>query len=585
MTDPQRLGKYEIRTVLGKGAMGVVYKAFDPHIERLVAIKTIRRDMVDPDLAVQYMARFKNEAKAAGRLHHPNIVGVYEYGEQDDVAYIAMEYVEGTGLREYLNARTTFDFGLLVALMSQLLQAIEFAHDRGVIHRDIKPSNLIVTGQGLLKIADFGVARVDTSNLTGAGVVIGTPSYMSPEQCMGEAVDARSDLFSVGVVLYELVTGEKPFRGSIEGIAYKICREDPLPPSQASSAALPEALDQLLAKALAKQPSERFPCARAFNEALGALASLEIDDGGGKTVMSMGSVMLQKPEPLLDDSTLTTAERTLARLIGPMARVIVRKAAAQAHDRAELCMLLSESIDDPQLRTRFVEMFTKAVGELASAGKSLPGKHSGSGIAHPSTTGGSVSRSPGTTTGAPLDPAFVDRITARVAVYLGPIARIVARNAQQKAKSRREFVALVADHLGTQDRAAFLREVGMATGRPAPERVRRAYQLLPFTAAECAASARDRSCPGVKASACSPRKWRCTCSGRRSTASISSTGCRPSVPRSTAPLAARSAQSAGLRPSLRLRRCPQPAEPSPWSTDPRTYPRPCTSTKRCRTKH
>ena len=181
MTEPQRFGKYEIQSVLGKGAMGVVYKAFDPHIERPVAVKTIRRDMVDPDLVVQYMARFRNEAKAAGRLHHPNIVGVYEYGEDDDVAFIAMEYVEGTGLREYINRRASFDFGLLVALMSQLLQALEFAHERGVVHRDIKPSNLIVTAQGLLKVADFGVARVDTSNLTSAGAMIGTPSYMSPE--------------------------------------------------------------------------------------------------------------------------------------------------------------------------------------------------------------------------------------------------------------------------------------------------------------------------------------------------------------------------------------------------------------------
>jgi serine/threonine-protein kinase len=168
MADPDRLGKYEIRGALGKGAMGVVYKAFDPNIERLVAIKTIRKDLVEPELAAQYMARFKNEAKAAGRLHHPNIVGIYEYGEDDAVAFIAMEYVEGTGLREYLNLRASFDFAQLVALMSQLLNGLEFAHGRGVVHRDIKPSNLIVTKEAQLKVADFGVARIDTSNLTTA---------------------------------------------------------------------------------------------------------------------------------------------------------------------------------------------------------------------------------------------------------------------------------------------------------------------------------------------------------------------------------------------------------------------------------
>jgi serine/threonine-protein kinase len=342
--------------------------------------------------------------------------------------------------------------------MSQLLQALEFAHERGVVHRDIKPSNLIVTAQGLLKVADFGVARVDTSNLTAAGVVIGTPSYMSPEQCMGEEVDARSDLFSVGVVLYELVTGERPFRGSVEGIAYQICREEPVSPSKASSLALPEAFDQLVTKALAKRPSARFPTARAFNDALRAIAEmrLEIDEGGGKTVVSLGSVTLRAPAPALDDTTLSTAERALTRFIGPMAKLIVRRAAAQARDRAELCRLLSESIDDPELRSRFVETFTKGGSEPLRAGTSSPGKRRGSGIAaHQSSPGGPITSTPG----APLDPAFVDQVTGRLAVYLGPIARIVAKNAVQKAKSRSEFVALVADNLGTQDRAAFLVEM------------------------------------------------------------------------------------------------------------------------------
>src|SRR2546430_7873037 len=234
MAEPQTLGKYEIQSVLGKGAMGVVYKAFDPHIERVVAIKTVRKDLVDPDLAAQFMGRFKNEARAAGRLHHPNIVGVYEYGEDDKVAFIAMEYVDGTGLREYLNRKARFEFGQLVAITLQLLQALEFAHVRGVVHRDIKPANLILTAGGALKVADFGIARIDTSSLTTMGMVMGTPSYMSPEQCQGQAVDRRSDLFSAGVVFYELVAGEKPFAGAIETIAYKICHETPRPPSTVS---------------------------------------------------------------------------------------------------------------------------------------------------------------------------------------------------------------------------------------------------------------------------------------------------------------------------------------------------------------
>src|ERR1700682_3926214 len=296
MADPEKIGKYVIQSVLGKGAMGVVYKAFDPHIERVVAIKTVRKDLVDPDLAAQFMGRFKNEARAAGRLHHPNIVGVYEYGEDDKVAFIAMEYVEGAGLREYLNRRTTFDFAHLAALMEQLLDALEFAHDRGVVHRDIKPSNLIITNQGLLKVADFGIARVDTSNLTMVGMMIGTPPYMSPEQIRGLEVDHRSDLFSAGVVLYELLTGDKPFSGNMDAVTYKICHEEPQPPSERSALKLPVEVDRLIATALAKDPKARYQDARAFHDALREVAqmSVEVEDGVGTTLVNIGTLMLQQ---------------------------------------------------------------------------------------------------------------------------------------------------------------------------------------------------------------------------------------------------------------------------------------------------
>jgi len=473
MADPDRLGKYEIRGALGKGAMGVVYKAFDPNIERLVAIKTIRKDLVEPELAAQYMARFKNEAKAAGRLHHPNIVGIYEYGEDDAVAFIAMEYVEGTGLREYLNLRASFDFAQLVALMSQLLNGLEFAHGRGVVHRDIKPSNLIVTKEAQLKVADFGVARIDTSNLTTAGMVIGTPSYMSPEQCRGLETDARSDLFSAGVVLYELLTGVKPFRGNVQAIAYKICHEEPEPPSALSSLKLPPAVDQLVAKAMAKDPAARFQDARTFHAALRDVGqmSVEVDTGLGTTMVAIGTLLLQKPEQAAwDDDTLRTAEQELARAVGPMARLIVRRAAAQTSDRAELCSILSDNITDPESRRRFVDAFNKpgsgvhagttgshgAHGALASS----PSGHGRVATSMPTSMPGTMQPVGMTAAGAPLEQAFVDQIAGRLAVYLGPIAPIVTRKAARDAKTRSEFVRRVADSLGTQERAAFLREVG-----------------------------------------------------------------------------------------------------------------------------
>ena len=458
---------------MGKGAMGIVYKGFDPHIERYVAIKTLRKDMLEPELAAQYIARFKNEAKAAGRLHHPNIVGVYEYGEDDTVTFIAMEYVEGSGLREYLNRRASFDFAQLAALMEQLLSALEFAHARGVVHRDIKPSNLIVTSQGTLKVADFGIARVDTSNLTMAGTAIGTPSYMSPEQCRGLEVDPRSDLFSTGVVLYELLTGDRPFRGSVESIAYKICHEEPDPPSQRSSLKLPVAVDRLIATALAKEPAARFQDARAFQDAVREVAqmSVEIDDGLGTTMVNIGTLMLQKPVPVWDDDTLHTVEYELARALGPMAKLIVRRAAVQTSDRLELCSILSENIIDPETRRKFVEACnrigngvpTNAVGMSGARGTtgSSASAQSRPRTGVPASVPGAAQVNGTGAHGAPLEPAFVDQVTARLAMYLGPIAPIVTRKAAREARSRSDFLQRVADNLGTQDRAAFLREVGL----------------------------------------------------------------------------------------------------------------------------
>ena len=263
MNHPERLGKYEIQSVLGKGAMGIVYQGYDPHIQRTVAIKTVRKDIVDPELTEQFLARFKNEARAAGRLHHPNIVGIYEYGEDDDVAFIAMEYVDGIGLREYLDRKIHFEFGQLVNVMVQLLQALEFAHDHGVVHRDIKPANLIMTAKGQLKVADFGIARIDTSELTMVGTVLGTPAYMSPEQCTGRPSDHRSDLFSAAVVFYELLAGEKPFVGSVEALTHQICQVNARPPSTVTMLPLPTAIDALFEKALAKNPRRPVPeCAR-----------------------------------------------------------------------------------------------------------------------------------------------------------------------------------------------------------------------------------------------------------------------------------------------------------------------------------
>jgi tRNA A-37 threonylcarbamoyl transferase component Bud32 len=460
MADPEKIGKYQIQSVLGKGAMGVVYKAFDPGIERVVAIKTVRKDLVDADLAEQLMGRFKNEAKAAGRLLHPNIVSVYEYGEDETNAFIVMEYVAGTGLREYLSRNASFDLGQIVSIMTQLLQALEFAHDRGVVHRDVKPANLILTEGGSLKVADFGIARIDTSNLTTVGMVMGTPSYMSPEQCRGLTVDRRSDLFSAGVVFYELLTGEKPFGGAMETIAYKICHEPARPPSTISRLNVSSGIDSVLALALEKDPASRFQNARAFSRALrqayDAQTGASIDTALEATTVNVATVKMQAPAaPEWEDTVLRTVERQLAQYVGPMAKVMIRKAAARAADVTQLCSLLSENIVDPDGRRRFVEA-------MRSTG-------TGFGSGAQTSTGGASQTSPSQlrsrSTGAyarmtPLEQSFVDQSTTRLAVYLGPIAKVVAKKAAARAGSQQEFVQIVAGHLGAQERGAFLREIG-----------------------------------------------------------------------------------------------------------------------------
>jgi serine/threonine-protein kinase len=269
MATPDHLGKYEITEVLGQGAMGVVYKGFDPGIKRTVAIKTIRRELVEGERhAAAMLARFRNEAQAAGKLAHPGIVAVYDYGEDADVAYIAMEYVEGNSLREYIGRGTRFAERDAVSIMSQLLEALGHAHERRVWHRDIKPGNVIVMRSGKVKVADFGIARIEASELTQTGMMMGSPGYMAPEQYAASQIDHRADLFAAGVVFYQLVTGAKPFVGTTEQVSYATCHTEPMRPSLVDPGKGWERYDPVIAKALSKKPEDRYQSAEAFRAAV-----------------------------------------------------------------------------------------------------------------------------------------------------------------------------------------------------------------------------------------------------------------------------------------------------------------------------
>ncbi|HEX7689724.1 MAG TPA: serine/threonine-protein kinase, partial [Burkholderiaceae bacterium] len=272
-TVPERIGKYEITQVLGQGSMGVVYKALDPHIQRPVAIKVIHKALLgDSGEARAIAARFLNEAKAVGRIAHPGVVAIYEFGEDAETAYIAMEFVNGRNLDDILAEVPVPTQEQTLHVMDGLLDALSHAHAQGVWHRDVKPANLMIAKGGQVKLTDFGIARVSDANLTQVSSMIGTPSYMSPEQFRGEGIDHRADLFASGVLLYRLLTGKRPFRGSSQEVMYKILQEDAPPPSQVTGGRSAPAFDAVVARAMAKNADDRYPSADAMRQALRDIA-------------------------------------------------------------------------------------------------------------------------------------------------------------------------------------------------------------------------------------------------------------------------------------------------------------------------
>src|SRR5215831_3934269 len=257
-----KLGRYEVLNELGKGAMGIVYLAKDPVIGRMVAIKTIRTSSFgeDDSESREFRERFIREAQTAGILSHPNIVTIHDIGEDPETqtSFIAMEYIEGRNLKSLLAEKTKFSYEQIADIIAQVAEAIDYAHRKGIIHRDIKPANIIITTDEKVKITDFGIAKVASSNLTTTGQFLGTPNYMSPEQVSGAPVDGRSDIFSLGVVLYELLTKRKPFQGeNLTAISYKIVHEDFTPPAELSREVPPE-FNPIVARAMAKDPWNRY---------------------------------------------------------------------------------------------------------------------------------------------------------------------------------------------------------------------------------------------------------------------------------------------------------------------------------------
>jgi serine/threonine protein kinase len=319
----KRFGRYEIVAELGRGAMGIVYKARDPQIDRLVALKTILLHGQDPEKEDEFRQRFLREAQAAGRLQHPGLVTIYDAGEEEENhdPYIVLEFVNGESLNKLLARERKLPFSRALQLAEEVADALEYAHNQGVVHRDIKPGNILINEDGRAKIADFGIAQLNIASFTMPGQVLGTPAYMAPEQLSGEGVDGRSDIFSVGVLLYAMVTGLSPFHGnSATTVCFKVVNRDPIPASTLDLH-LPRELDAVISRAMAKDPAERYQRAAELAQDIHRLRATEFASRTGTANLSAINVATRTGRPF----QTTRTDRDLAQ-----ARQVVSAAVRRA---------------------------------------------------------------------------------------------------------------------------------------------------------------------------------------------------------------------------------------------------------------
>jgi serine/threonine-protein kinase len=448
------VGDYEVVGRLGRGGMGAVYKVRNTISQRVDAMKVLLPDLeATPELG----ERFLREIRVHASLRHPNIAQLLTAVRADNRLLMIMELVEGTGLDEVLRLGA-MDIGDAVACISQVLDALGYAHSHGVIHRDVKPANIIVLPEGMVKLLDFGIAQGATERrLTQTGMVVGSLSYMSPEQVSAMPVDARSDLYSVGVTLYQALTGELPFR---TGSDYEIMRahisETPHRPADVK-AEIPPALSDAVMCALAKQPSERFQKAEDFRAAieafgrrdLGGLSSLarSIAPPRPREWTAGSGVSQQQPPPSasqIDSSALESVARNLAPYVGPIARRLVITASRRAASLPDLCRLVAEEIAAPKDRTAFLRAC-----EVHGSGS--PGQ----------TAASPANAQPGpSASGVVWDAATIQRARAELACYVGPMAKLLVERAMKKARTTEQFYEMLSAEIASaEDRRKFLAAV------------------------------------------------------------------------------------------------------------------------------
>jgi eukaryotic-like serine/threonine-protein kinase len=473
------IGRYRVLDVLGSGAMGIVYKAHDPAIGRNVAIKVVRIDADSLEQRAAALDRFRLEVQAAGRCSHPSIVGVFDFLELGGDPAIVMELVEGTSLLGNLRDPARRARLSLPHIVLQMLEGLGYAHGQGIIHRDIKPANILLTPSGQVKIADFGIARLGDSNATQSGAMLGTPSYMAPEQVTDDSVDRRADLFAVGAIIYEMLTGRPPFAGRTTADTL-VRLSGPLAADlKPVVSAGGEAYLTVLRRALAKDRAQRFQTADEFAAEVQAAASsggaprgvgvgtgnsgggsiaarVAADDPQATVVIGSGAARsVSAPAAYVwDRSLLQRVELQLARFVGPMARVMVARTAQQAASPDELYATLARALPNPADRS----VFLRAVGS-GRVEPTVGGSRAASQTMAPRTIAPRTLSPAAMTLNSPanISPEAVAAAQSVLLTYVGPIARVLAREAAAQALSNRDFVDRLCAHVTKPDELATLR--------------------------------------------------------------------------------------------------------------------------------
>ncbi|MBV8575734.1 MAG: protein kinase [Acetobacteraceae bacterium] len=441
---PPAIGRYRIEGLLGRGAMGVVYRAYDPEIERPVAVKLVRADLLVGQSREEYRQRFRREAQAAGRCSHPNIVGLYDVSaDESGNPFLVMEYVPGTSVDRLLAGGQAFSPGQVITVGVQVLEALDCAHGLGVVHRDIKPANILLLEQaqaGLrVKVTDFGISHIVASDMTQVGTVIGTPSYMSPEQCLGQEVGPQSDLFSMASVLYEMLSGQKAFHGtSIGQLTLRLMQEKPSP-----IPGLPPRMQAVLDRAHAKRTEDRFASAGAMAEALrqvtGTAKAREPAPSAETVVIASAPFRTGGTAPV-EPGVARDVERLLAAHVGPLARHLFQRALEQAESADAFVQSLAESIEGQAQREAFLRRARAALRGSASAF---------------SATG--QTQASGRMASAAIPAEDRERVARELARHVGPVASLLVRRAASSVASVEQLRAVLATHIDDEKaRRAFL---------------------------------------------------------------------------------------------------------------------------------